>query len=165
MIRVSQSASIEVSNSLSATLKSWLPILRVNLVDLDNELKKFNTRDGKGLELLRNNGIKTAIITSENTKIVQRRAEKLKVDYLYQGIQDKLAIVKEICEKEQISLENVAYIGDDINDAKVMQEVGLSACPSDSVKSIKKIADVILIRKGGDACVREFNDEYILLTE
>ena len=78
-----------------------------------DELKKFNTLDGKAFELLRNAGIKTGIITSEKTRIVERRAKKIKTNYLYQGIKDKLDIAKEICRKENITLKQVAYIGDD----------------------------------------------------
>jgi len=87
------------------------------------EFKKFNTHDGKGFELLKKAGIKTGIITSENTKIVQNRAKKLKVDYLYQGLEHmgKLDIVKEICKKENITLDEVAYIGDDINCKELLE--------------------------------------------
>lgn len=122
-----------------------------------DELKKFNTLDGKGIELLRNLGIKTAIITSENTKIVERRASKLKVDYLYQGIKDKLQVIEELCKKEKITLDEVAYIGDDINDLEVLKNVGLAACPNNAVYEVKRTPGIIkLTSKGGDGAVREF---------
>lgn len=123
-----------------------------------DEMKKFNTKDGKGIELLRNVGIKTGIITSENTQIVTNRAKKLKVDYLYQGaISNKLDIIKEICKKENIGLENVAYIGDDINDFEALSNVGLKACPNDAVYAIKEINEIIILEsKGGCGAVREF---------
>lgn len=122
-----------------------------------DELKKFNTLDGKGIELLRNLGIKTAIITSENTKIVERRASKLKVDYLYQGIKDKLQVMEELCKKEKITLDEVAYIGDDINDLEVLKNVGMAACPSNAVYEVKRTPGIIkLTGKGGDGAVREF---------
>ncbi len=123
------------------------------------ELKKFNTHDGKGFELLRKRGIKTGIITSENTKIVENRAKKLKVDYLYQGVEHKgkLDIAKEICDKENISLEEVAYIGDDINCKELLENVGLAACPKNAVDEIKHIPNIIhLSQKGGEGAVREF---------
>ena len=126
-----------------------------------DELKKFNTRDGMAFELLRNAGIKTGIITSENTKIVEARAKKLKIDYLYQGKREggKLAAAKEICEKEGISLENVAYIGDDINCLELLSDVGLAACPADAVIQIKNISNIhILSLKGGEGVVREFSN-------
>jgi YrbI family 3-deoxy-D-manno-octulosonate 8-phosphate phosphatase len=126
-----------------------------------DEFKKFNTHDGMGFELLRKARIKTGIITSENTKIVERRAAKLKVDYLYQGKKDggKLGAAKEICEKEGIELNEVAYIGDDINCFELLNHVGMAACPSNAVKTIKNIPNIIqLKRAGGDGAVREFID-------
>ncbi len=123
------------------------------------EFKKFNTHDGKGFELLRKAGIKTGIITSENTKMVENRAKKLKVDYLYQGLEHKgkLDIVKEICQKENISLEEVAYIGDDVNCKELLQSVGLAACPANALEEIKNIPNIIKLSKsGGDGAAREF---------
>jgi YrbI family 3-deoxy-D-manno-octulosonate 8-phosphate phosphatase len=123
------------------------------------ELKKFNTHDGKGFELLRKAGIKTGIITSENTKIVENRAKKLKVDYLYQGLEHngKLEVAKEICKKEGISLNEVAYIGDDINCKELLKSVGIAACPLNSLNEIKELLNIIKLNKnGGDGAVREF---------
>lgn len=124
-----------------------------------DELKKFNTHDGMGFALLRNAGIKTGIITSENTKIVERRAQKLNVDYLYQGEKHggKLASARKICEKEGITLSEVAYIGDDINCFELLSSVGLAACPANAVDKIKQIPGIILLeKKGGEGVVREF---------
>lgn len=124
-----------------------------------NELKKFNTHDGKGFELLKKAGIKTGIITSENTSIVTNRAKKLKVDYLYQGLEHKgkLEIAKEICKKEEITLSQVAYIGDDINCKELLENVGLAACPANAVDEIKQIPNILKLAKcGGDGAVREF---------
>lgn len=123
-----------------------------------NELKKFNTRDGMGFQLLREVGIKTGIITSENTKIVENRAKKLKVDYLIQGKRDggKLKAVREICRQEKISLDEVAYVGDDINCLELLSSVGFAACPSDANPKIRKIRGIrILSKRGGDGAVRE----------
>lgn len=124
-----------------------------------NELKKFNTLDGKGIELLRNNGIKTGIITSEKTKIVENRASKLKVDYLYQGLTNdgKLNSIKEVCKIENIPLSQVAYIGDDVNCKELLENVGICACPNDAQEEIKKIPQIIILNKnGGHGAVREF---------
>ena len=124
-----------------------------------DELKKFNTRDGMAFQMLREAGIKTGIITSEETAIVANRAKKLKADYLCQGKRDggKLAAALEICQKEGVTLEEVAYIGDDINCCELLSSVGVAACPSDACDKVKNIPDIhILTRKGGDACVREF---------
>ena len=124
-----------------------------------NEFKKFNTHDGKGFEILRKAGIKTGIITSENTKIVSNRAEKLKVDYLYQGVeyQGKLEVVKEICRIEGVELSNVAYVGDDLNCKDLLINVGLSACPSDAIEEVRFIPGIrVLSKSGGSGAVREF---------
>jgi N-acylneuraminate cytidylyltransferase len=125
---------------------------------LGNELKKFNTHDGKGFELLRDNKIKSGIITSEITDIVKNRAKKLKIDYLYQGAtnQGKLNIIKEVCIKENLTLDEVAYIGDDINCKELLEQVGLAACPSDAQNDIKMIPGIIILNKsGGQGAVRE----------
>lgn len=119
-------------------------------------LKKFNTRDGMGFELLRKTGIKVGIITSEKSEIARRRAEKLKLDFVLVGVQDKLKEVQKLCEELSISLREVAYIGDDINDLPLLRAVGLSACPGDAVDDVKNAVDYIATRKGGEGCVREF---------
>ena len=154
------------------------PIIKLFLSDVDgtltdagmyygengNELKKFNTRDGKGFELLHRAGIKTGIITSENTKIVENRAKKLKVDFLRQGIEHngKLEAVKRICQNENILLSEVAYVGDDINCKELLQSVGLAACPSDATQEIKDILNIIVLsKKGGDGAVREFAEHVL----
>lgn len=129
-----------------------------------DELKKFNTRDGMGFQLLRELGIKTGIITSERTQIVESRAKKLKIDYLIQGKRNdgKFEAVREICDREGISLEEVAYIGDDINCYELLNAVGLKACPADACERIKQIGGIeIMKKKGGEGCVREFI-EYVL---
>jgi N-acylneuraminate cytidylyltransferase len=124
-----------------------------------DELKKFNTRDGMGFHLLREAGIKTGIITTENTQIVECRAAKLKVDYVYQGKNTggKLQTAMEICRKEGITLAEAAYIGDDINCYDLLCNVGMAACPADAVEKIKTIPNIkILRKKGGEGVVREF---------
>lgn len=124
-----------------------------------NELKKFNTHDGKGFELLRNAGIKTGLITSENTPIVTKRAAKLKVDYCVQGkgYGDKLSTALEICEKEGITLAEVAYIGDDVNCINLLERAGMAACPANSTDKVKALGGIRhLQRRGGEGAVREF---------
>ncbi|MBP1618556.1 MAG: 3-deoxy-D-manno-octulosonate 8-phosphate phosphatase, YrbI family [Bacteroidetes bacterium] len=130
-----------------------------------DELKKFNTHDGMGFQLLRNAGFKTGIITSENTKIVENRARKLKVDYLHQGKnhEGKLSIVQNICNKDGYSLQEIAYIGDDVNCLELLSAVGFAACPSDAVQKIKSIPGIhILSAKGGEGVFREFAEKIIL---
>lgn len=130
-----------------------------------DELKKFNTRDGMGMQLLKAAGIKTGIITSEARELNRRRAEKLHLDFYRYGVtkQEKLNVTSEICNNLGISLSEVAYIGDDINCYELLLSVGLAACPSDAVGTIKAIPNIILLnKKGGDGCVREFIDDFIL---
>jgi 3-deoxy-D-manno-octulosonate 8-phosphate phosphatase (KDO 8-P phosphatase) len=124
-----------------------------------DEFKKFNTHDGMGFTILRERGIKTAMITSEQTRIVENRAKKLKVDYLYQGVkhEGKLKAAQEICEKEGITLAEISYIGDDINCIQLLKAAGLAACPANAVKLVKEIPGIIQLNtKGGDGAVREF---------
>ncbi|MBX2966888.1 MAG: HAD hydrolase family protein [Cyclobacteriaceae bacterium] len=126
-----------------------------------DELKKFNTRNGKAFELLRNVGIKTGIITAQNTKIVERRARKIKSDYLYQGVKDKVIVLRDLIKTSGISPSEIAYIGDDLNDLGIIGLVGLSACPSDAVREVKEKVNIVLKSTGGEGAVREFA-EWIL---
>lgn len=129
-----------------------------------DELKKFNTRDGMGLQLLQKKGIKVGIVTSENTQMVERRAAKLKVNYLRQGKRDggKLAVVQEICKEMNITMQEVAYIGDDVNCKDLLMSVGLAACPEDAMDEIKAIPSIkVMSKKGGEGCVREFIEKYV----
>lgn len=128
------------------------------------ELKKFNTKDGMGFQLLQEAGIKTGIITSEITSIVENRAKKLKIDYLIQGKRNggKLAAAIDICNQLGISLKEVAYIGDDINCKELLTEVGIAACPKDAMNAIKEIPQIqIMTSNGGKGCVREFIEKII----
>lgn len=129
-----------------------------------DELKKFNTRDGMGLKLLQQAGIKTGFITTEITNIVTNRAQKLGIDYLYQGKRDggKLSAAQEICNEMGITLNEVAYIGDDINCMEILSSVGCAACPSDADESIKNIPGIhIMEKKGGEGCVRELIEQIL----
>lgn len=129
-----------------------------------DELKKFNTRDGMGFQLLRQAGIKTGIITSEDTQIVKRRAKKLKIDFIQQGWRGKgkLEVAQDLCYKMGIAIDEVAYIGDDINCLELLQAVGTKACPSDACLPIKQIQEInIMTHKGGEGCVREFINQIL----
>ena len=126
-----------------------------------DELKKFNTKDGMGFALLKQAGIKTAIITGEDTQIVVDRAKKMQVDYLYKGIKDKLSVLKEIAEKENLSLSQIAYIGDDINDIECLEAAGVGISVPNAVEAAKNAADIVVEKRGGQGAVREAID-YIL---
>ena len=120
-----------------------------------DELKKFNTRDGMGFALLRQKGIITGIVTSENVDLNRRRAEKLKLDILEAGCKDKVAAVQRICEERGVDLANVCYIGDDINDLEVIKMVGFGCCPADAMLEVKKVTKYVTKAKGGQGVIRE----------
>ncbi|WP_104694310.1 acylneuraminate cytidylyltransferase [Helicobacter equorum] len=128
------------------------------------EGKKFSSLDGKGFEILRKHGIKTAILTGENNSIIEQRAKKLAVDYLYMGLnaEEKRDKLFDICKREKISPKEVAYIGDDVNCLLVLMCAGQKACPINAHEKIKSIEGIIqLNKKGGDGAVREFIDQII----
>lgn len=126
-----------------------------------DELKKFNTRDGMGFSLLKNKGIKVGIVTSESVKLNRRRAEKLRLDLIIDGCKDKLAAVKEICQRDNIKLDEVLYIGDDINDLELMKAIGYSCCPKDAAEVVIKTADYVSKFDGGQGVIREIADMLI----
>jgi YrbI family 3-deoxy-D-manno-octulosonate 8-phosphate phosphatase len=128
-----------------------------------DEFKKFNTKDGMGIKLVKQAGIEVCFISSgKNSTIIKNRAKLLGVKYVYVGLDEKLDVLNKWCKELKISLAQVAYIGDDVNDLQIISAVGLSACPADAVDKIKAIAKIKLKRNGGDACVREFIDKYLL---
>jgi 3-deoxy-D-manno-octulosonate 8-phosphate phosphatase (KDO 8-P phosphatase) len=132
-----------------------------------NEWKKFNTSDSAGVIFCKNMGIPIGIISGEDTQIVRRRAEKLKIDLIYLGVKDKLKVARQLCQELKVDLENeVAYIGDDVNDIPLLQKVRISATPANAPEYVKPFARWILKKNGGDGAFREFvekiMDEYNL---
>jgi 3-deoxy-D-manno-octulosonate 8-phosphate phosphatase (KDO 8-P phosphatase) len=128
------------------------------------ELKRFFVKDGMGIVLLKKAGIKTAFLTSENSEIAAKRAEKLNIDEVILGSNDKTTDLKKIISKYDLYLENIAYIGDDINDLHAIKIAGFSACPKDSVDIIKQSVDYICNKRGGRGAVREVC-ELILISQ
>lgn len=128
-----------------------------------DEWKKFNTRDGMGIKLLQKAGLITAIVTQERTRLVARRAEKLAIPELHQGVMDKLSVIRDMAMRHGISLRQVAYIGDDVNDIEALKTVGFSAAPADSLPQVLDIVDYVCRQKGGEGAVRELV-EIILLS-
>ena len=126
-----------------------------------NELKKFNAKDGKGFELLRKNNILTGIITGEDTKIVENRAKKIKADELHQGAKNKLEVLEEILERRNLTFDEVAYVGDDINDLDIINNCKMSFAPHDAVEEVLNSVNIILKRNGGQGAVREAADYVI----
>lgn len=123
-----------------------------------DELKKFNTKDGMAFQLLREKNIVTGMITSENVELNRRRAEKLKLDHYIPGCKDKAAAIREICTERGISLDEVVYIGDDLNDLEAIKMVGLGCCPANAMPQIKSAAKYVAHANGGEGVVREICD-------
>ena len=121
-------------------------------------LKKFNARDGKGVELLHNALIKTVFLTSENSKIAKARAKKVKADHCYINIKRKDMMLSTICKRFKVKPSNIAYIGDDVNDIKIMKLVGLSAVPANGTQEAKSVSDFKCKTNGGGGAFREFSD-------
>lgn len=126
-----------------------------------DELKKFNTRDGMAFEILRNMGIITGIITSENVNLVRRRGEKLKLDIVECGVKNKLEKVKHLAAKYKISMDEIAYLGDDINDLDVIKAVGVGCSVADALLQVKNAADYVTKARGGEGAVREIVEKII----
>ena len=127
-----------------------------------DEIKKFNTRDGYAFEILKKNGIKTGIITGEDTKIVRDRAKKLNIDFLFQGVKNKLKKITDFCNTQNVNINSVAYIGDDINDYELLSALSHKACPKNAVKEVKLIPGIKIInKKGGTGAVRDFVEQLI----
>ena len=120
-----------------------------------DEMKKFNTRDGMGIKLLQRAGIITALVTQERTKLVAWRGEKLMIPEVHQGIMDKLSLVREMAQRHGLSLDEVAYIGDDVNDVETLKAVGFSATPADGMPQAIAEVDYVCAKKGGEGVVRE----------
>lgn len=120
-----------------------------------DEWKKFNTRDGMGIKLLQRAGLITAIVTQERTRLVARRAEKLAIPELHQGVMDKLSVIRDMAERHGISLQQIAYIGDDVNDIEALKAVGVSAAPADGLPQVLEVVDYVCQKKGGEGAVRE----------
>ncbi len=126
-----------------------------------DQFKKYNTKDGLAIKRLSKSGMKFGIIShGHKLKVIQDRAELLGIEHIYVGQEDKLSVLNQWCTKLGIRLDQVAYVGDDINDLSVMLAVGFSACPADALNEIKTIASVILTKVGGGGCIREFLDDW-----
>lgn len=121
-----------------------------------NELKKFHTYDSAGVLICHRYGIPVGIITGEDTTIVSNRAKKLSVDYLFQGVADKLLVANDLCNKLNIDLSEVAYIGDDINDLSLLMAVGISGAPRNAHQRVLNNVKIITELSGGMGAFREF---------
>ena len=123
-----------------------------------DEMKRFNTLDGMGVQMLRERGILTGIVTGEKRELNKRRAQKLRMDIYEEGVQDKISVVRRLCENYNIDMQNVAYIGDDINDLEVIRAVGFGCSVANGVKAVKEAARYVTVKLGGQGAVREVVD-------
>ena len=120
------------------------------------ELKRFNVKDGYAIVNAQKLGIEFGIITGRKSELVEIRAKELKIKYLYQGISEKTVILEEIMKKDGLSKEEIAYMGDDLNDLLIMKQVGSSGTPKDAVDEVIQVADFVSKKNGGSGAVREF---------
>lgn len=128
-----------------------------------DQFKKYNAKDGMAIMHAQEQGLKIGIISSAfKDKMVLNRAETLSIEYVYAGRDPKMGVLQKWCAELGIGLDEVAIIGDDINDLPIMNAVGFRCCPADAVQVVKQIVDVVLTRKGGEGCVRELIDNYLL---
>jgi YrbI family 3-deoxy-D-manno-octulosonate 8-phosphate phosphatase len=125
------------------------------------QLKKFNTHDARGLELLGDKGIRIIILTGENSEIVTARARKLGIQDCFIGIKDKHEFLEEFCLVHRYSFADIAYAGDDLNDLECMKRAGFAACPADAVDEIKNVTHYVSPLNAGQGAVRDICD-YIL---
>ncbi len=122
------------------------------------ELKRFNVKDGQIIKYLKQAGIFTAVITGRDSAVVRNRCEELKIDQHFHGISNKLAIYEQLKESWGLIDEEIAYIGDDINDLPILERSGLSCTPSDGHYKVKERVDLILKQAGGTGTLRELSD-------
>lgn len=126
--------------------------------DKGDLMKKFFTRDGMGVALLRRRNIPTILVTKERTKIVKQWAKKMKIDRLYDGVAQKELILDVVCKKYKIKPQEVSFIGDDINDIPLLKLAGFSVTPFDGIKEAKYACDYVCNAKGGNGAFRELVD-------
>ncbi|MDW3195729.1 MAG: HAD-IIIA family hydrolase [Cytophagales bacterium] len=135
----------------------------VYISEKGEQSKKFNVKDGMGIVVLNKMGIEVGIIShSSVSEMISNRANTLKLNYVYVGQKPKLEVLQDWLQELKITLEEVAYMGDDINDLDVIEVCGFTACPSDAMAIVKEKVDHVMTMKGGEGAVREFIDHYLL---
>ena len=127
-----------------------------------DEIKSFNVKDGLAIASWRKLGKQVAIITGRSSSIVARRAKELHIEHFYQGIHNKREVLEELLQKLDLKMENVAAIGDDLNDLQMLRSAKISFVPRDASAYVDKVATVILSKKGGDGAVREMIEHLII---
>lgn len=128
-----------------------------------DQIKKYNTKDGMAIQHLVKSNFQVGVIShSLVSEMVKKRCDVLGIQNCYVGKELKIKILNEFCTNLGLTLENVALIGDDVNDLEMIRKIGFSACPADAVNTVKSQVNIVLSKKGGEGCVREFVDTYLL---
>lgn len=127
-------------------------------------MKAFNVKDGMLISSLEKYDVIPVVITGRQSVITARRCEELGITEVHQGVKDKISQLTKIAEKYNCRLDNIAYIGDDINDLECLQICGISGCPADAVREVKAAVDYICQNNGGYGAVREFIEYIITVT-
>jgi len=122
------------------------------------EIKQFNTKDGLGIEIARGQGIEIALISGRKSKAVSKRAKELGIKYCFQGVKEKGKVLKKIQKKLKVNKKETSFMGDDLPDLKIKDEVSLFVCPCNATKKVKENSDIITAQKGGEGAVREWID-------
>jgi len=135
---------------------------RITYSENGDEIKSFNVKDGLAIASWRKLGKQVAIITGRKSKIVARRAKELHIEHFYQGIHNKKEVLEKLLEKLDLTMDNVAAIGDDLNDLQMLKAAKISFVPRDASVYVDKIATVILSKKGGNGAVREMIEKLIV---
>ena len=135
---------------------------RITYSEEGDEIKSFNVKDGLAISSWRQLGKQVAIITGRSSDIVARRAKELRIEHFYQGVHNKKEVLESLLEKLDLSMDNVAAIGDDLNDLQMLKSAKMSFVPRDASAYVDKVATVVLTRKGGDGAVREMIEHLIL---
>ena len=135
---------------------------RITYSENGDEIKSFNVKDGLAIASWRKLGKQVAIITGRSSHIVARRAEELRIEHFYQGIENKKEVLENLLDKLELTMDNVAAIGDDLNDLQMLKAANISFVPRDASAYVDKIAKVILTKRGGDGAVREMIEHLIV---
>ena len=135
---------------------------RITYSEIGDEIKSFNVKDGLAIASWRKLGKQVAIITGRSSSIVARRAKELHIEHFYQGIHNKKEVLETLLKKLDMTMDNVAAIGDDLNDLQMLKSAKISFVPRDSSAYVDKVATVVLSKKGGDGAVREMIEQLIV---
>lgn len=160
-----------VENLVAARQKSLKAQQRINYLVLDVDgvftdgcvyygaegelMKKFDMRDGMGLEILRQNGVEVVVITSENSDLVAKRMQKLQIKHTFLGVKDKYSFLQNFINQQQTLWANLAYVGDDVNDLANLCTVGWSFAPANATAVVKQNVDFTLTNNSADGAIRE----------